>query len=383
MIELNTKEYIYPMICKDVGWKESTGKQKQRQIKCIEESFKFYHPINPKTKKPKKSYIFTEMIKEPVLEGTWGGKREGAGRKNQIPIDEFNLLWEMMCRDLYRKNNYAERSWTNKIYFTTFEMYKSFGFDYFKMMGKVNFDEKDKLARYIFEDIVIGALKPYTITRICNRYGFKKNSLPKGILRSYGSKSGKKEKKIDDDELLPIYNQYEKEELEKRKLKTLIQAVKKGCIEEINENIEVRFNIEHNKYNVRRLNMIKVEDIDWKKDVDASVYLDVEQAVYHFYDVVVDSIYNSIVNRIEHGEKYKTQLNDNQKRLLKKYLFEMTGIIMVSDEEAEKENLKSDNGLININRYRQFISKPITTPQKINLEEEWFDGDWLPFLDAM
>ena len=66
MLKLN-QEYTYKKICEELGWRESSGNQKQKQIQEIEASFEFYHPENKKTHKPKKSYIFTKQLKEPEL----------------------------------------------------------------------------------------------------------------------------------------------------------------------------------------------------------------------------------------------------------------------------------------------------------------------------
>lgn len=63
MLELN-KEYTYKEICEELGWKVSDGNSKKAQIREIESAYKFYHPENKKTHKPKKSYIFTEMLRE-------------------------------------------------------------------------------------------------------------------------------------------------------------------------------------------------------------------------------------------------------------------------------------------------------------------------------
>ena len=66
MLKLN-KEYTYKQICEELGWNVFTGgDSKKAQIKEIESAYKFYHPENKKTHKPKKSYIFTEMIRETV-----------------------------------------------------------------------------------------------------------------------------------------------------------------------------------------------------------------------------------------------------------------------------------------------------------------------------
>ena len=57
MLELN-KEYTYKEIIEILGWKYfSGGDSKKAQIKEIESVFEYYHPINKKTHKEKKSYI--------------------------------------------------------------------------------------------------------------------------------------------------------------------------------------------------------------------------------------------------------------------------------------------------------------------------------------
>ena len=64
-LELN-KEYTYPQICETVGWKQTTGDSKMAQIREIEDANEYYHPINKKTHKPKKSYIFTKKLRDLV-----------------------------------------------------------------------------------------------------------------------------------------------------------------------------------------------------------------------------------------------------------------------------------------------------------------------------
>ena len=84
MLELN-HEYTYQEICRKLGWNVSSGAQKIKQIKVLEESYKFYHPENKKTHKPKKSYIFTEQLKEPVISD--GRKNNGtymAGKQQDL-----------------------------------------------------------------------------------------------------------------------------------------------------------------------------------------------------------------------------------------------------------------------------------------------------------
>ena len=89
MIELN-KEYTYSQICEIVGWKVTTGNSKKAQIKEIESSFEFYHPMNKKTHKEKKSYIFTKQLKdlvEPSVQNNGGSNNN----KNITPMIDYLL----------------------------------------------------------------------------------------------------------------------------------------------------------------------------------------------------------------------------------------------------------------------------------------------------
>ena len=65
MIELN-KEYTYAQICKILGREQKAGNSKKAQLKEIESTYEFYHPINKKTNKPKKTYIFIRKIRDVV-----------------------------------------------------------------------------------------------------------------------------------------------------------------------------------------------------------------------------------------------------------------------------------------------------------------------------
>ena len=65
MIELN-KEYTIIKICETLEWEYAKGNRHKAIVNEIESCFEFYHPENKKTHKPKKSYIFTKQLKEPV-----------------------------------------------------------------------------------------------------------------------------------------------------------------------------------------------------------------------------------------------------------------------------------------------------------------------------
>ena len=83
------KEYTYPQICEIVGWKVTTGNSKKAQIKEIESCFEWYHPMNKKTHKEKKSYIFTKQLREPVEPSMENSK--GNNNKNITPMIDYLL----------------------------------------------------------------------------------------------------------------------------------------------------------------------------------------------------------------------------------------------------------------------------------------------------
>ena len=83
------KEYTYSQICEIVGWEQKAGNSKKAQIKEIESCFEFYHPINKKTHKEKKSYIFTKQLREPVEPSMKNSK--GNNNKNITPMIDYLL----------------------------------------------------------------------------------------------------------------------------------------------------------------------------------------------------------------------------------------------------------------------------------------------------
>ena len=87
-IKLNT-EYTYSQICEVVGWEQKAGNSKKAQIKEIESCFEFYHPMNKKTHKEKKSYIFTKQLREPVEPSMENSK--GNNNKNITPMIDYLL----------------------------------------------------------------------------------------------------------------------------------------------------------------------------------------------------------------------------------------------------------------------------------------------------
>lgn len=102
MLKLNT-EYTYKEIVEILGWRYfSGGDSKKAQIKEIEDAFEYYHPINKKTHKEKKSYIFTKQLRELVepSKSNCGGSHN---TKNIKPMIEYmqSVLSDDICNGDY------------------------------------------------------------------------------------------------------------------------------------------------------------------------------------------------------------------------------------------------------------------------------------------
>ena len=325
MIKLNT-EYTYKEICNELGWNIQSGNNriKQKQIKTLEESYEFYHPENKKTHKPKKSYVFTKQLKEPILvdmRKNNGGVRENAGKKNLFPDEEFDYLLDNILHTGENRNKYNhEGGYVNNVYVSTSLIYQEFGIDIYTMLNDIKYSDRDinKKVKRLFKNICIDIVKSYTITRICKKYGCSKNSLPKGILR----KRGKRAKGfVADDKLLDKFNEYEKKILEKRGFKTIQDAIENEKYFEIYNEIQEEFEKE-GIYGIQRCNVISFDYCKFK-----FVYDSKKRELYqsHFRQVVFDAIKKSVDNRINETKEYKHKLTDCQKRILQNYLNQLLG----------------------------------------------------------
>ena len=99
------KEYTYSQICEIVGWKVQKGNGKLAQIKEIESCFEWYHPENKKTHKPKKSYIFTKQLREPVEPS-----RQNNGKQSQDVKDFYSYLCSIL-KDDDMEEWYSSTTW--------------------------------------------------------------------------------------------------------------------------------------------------------------------------------------------------------------------------------------------------------------------------------
>ena len=237
MLELN-HEYTYQEICRKLGWNVSSGAQKIKQIKVLEESYKFYHPENKKTHKPKKSYIFTEQLKEPVI----SDGRKNNGTESSFPLDEFEYLFKCILVGGVQRNYYFERGIMNEIYVSNALLYKEFGFDIYGYFLEVFYGDfwnpRVNKIKNLFQDICLSAARSATVTRLCRLLGCEKNTLPKGILRHLNSQNTIL---MPANELMPIYQEYMGECLREYECRSEIQAIKRGLYFEITDAITDRF----------------------------------------------------------------------------------------------------------------------------------------------
>lgn len=330
MLELN-KEYTYKEICKILGWKETTGAQKTKQIKEIEASYEFFHPENKKTHKLKKSYIFTKQIKAPEL--TDGRKKNGA--ENLFPEDEFEYLLKCMYVKGFNINCYYCRGMVYEMYLSSSLIYAEFGFDVYSALKDVRYDESYDSIGYLFEQICVDAVKANTITRICKRYNYSKNSLPKGILREDGKNT------VPDNGLLPLYEEYMKDCLSEHNCRSEMEAVKKRVYSDIVNEIKAKFEEEKNIHGVKRYNLIEIpvgEIRDFKVDNNKRVRLRIKCC-----RIIVDSIMKSVSNRCNDAKAYRRPLNQQEKKVLLSCLSQLLRHFNLDNEYDVDSLMKKDN----------------------------------------
>ena len=330
MLELN-HEYTYQEICRKLGWNVSSGAQKIKQIKVLEESYKFYHPENKKTHKPKKSYIFTEQLKEPVI----SDGRKNNGTESSFPLDEFEYLFKCILVGGVQRNYYFERGIMNEIYVSNALLYKEFGFDIYGYFLEVFYGDfwnpRVNKIKNLFQDICLSAARSATVTRLCRLLGCEKNTLPKGILRHLNSQNTIL---MPANELMPIYQEYMGECLREYECRSEIQAIKRGLYFEITDAITDRFIEEKDLYGVRRYNRIEI-NMDYIKTFKKNANKK-WQLQRKFRRVVVESIYQSVRRRCLDLKEYSQKLAPVEKLILLNYFRQMLQKMILMQEYKEK-----------------------------------------------
>lgn len=144
-------ELTYKEICKNFGWSDEGGNTRKKNVAELERCYKFYHPINPKTKKEKKSYVFTAKIDDIDMSDKRvnnGGARDNAGRTNAIDYRAISfLLTHIICYQ--KKNNKMEEVYKDGklyVYFINFDMQAKLGWTV--NQNKVIYQEWEKMPEY-------------------------------------------------------------------------------------------------------------------------------------------------------------------------------------------------------------------------------------------
>lgn len=323
MIEVN-KIYTYPELCALRNEKVKGGKSKQLQLQEWKRFFVWENITSQK-------FLITKIYDTP-LEKIDNRKNNGA--KLNFTEEAFEYLFNCIIYLGQSRNEYFRRGNCAKVYITNSLIYAEFGLDIYAEFNNIKWNPKDEEVQELFRSICLDAVKSNSITRICKKLGYEKNSLPKGILRQEG-KSGQAAKRlVQADDLLPQYNDYMKQCLEVNQCKTELQAIEKGIYFDIVSSIQKQF-AEENLYGVRRYSVIEVylqEGFRYKLNKKRTHQ-------NHFRDVVIQSIEKSVLRRIDGSKAYKYELNEWQKNLIRNYLEQLLGTTSepLEAEEPEEE----------------------------------------------
>ena len=338
MIELSSKDneirYNYKKICDAMGWKATGGDARRKQLDAIEEAYEFYHPMNYGTHQPRKEYVFTAKLKEVELVD--GRKNNGGG--NGFPKDDFNyLLWSFLYygwnRNAYRQGRMEIVAPLGEVYATNSVIYEEFGFPVYQKLDSVKpeipLDEAEPPEWVRFKQLCVGIVRSATISRICRLFNFKKNNLPKGILRQ---KSKYKEFLVPDDKLLKDYDEVWEATAKKHGCKNWNEIFKKDAFMEIRADVQESFET-RGIYRIVKTNMLLFSYEQWKDFFPTYDRAEVKEKQALFADYITKSIAQS-VNRLVSGEsRSKWHPSPTEKEKLLSYVRALE-----SQDEGQQEN---------------------------------------------
>lgn len=311
------KEYRYKDMMSDLGWNETTGYARKRQIAAIEDSFDFYHPLNERTGKPKKSYVFTGQKKQLELIDD----RRNNGRKSAFPEYAFSLCLAMaLCNSSVIEPEERD-GMIDYLVFTT-DIYRSFGLNPYDVFKEMRRKRDDKIVLDIFKGMVLDAVRSNSLGRIARTLGCAKNSLPKVVVYSK-PKNGGGSTRVRADWLNDTYERYIDEYIEKEYLGFYSREdlAKRGALQSVYDAVHKRFKEQVGLYGVCRANLISVEagahERDWKS---LRTCLLAESAISSFCRCVIESVTRSIERREFDPYQYSVILRDEQIEMLWSYL---------------------------------------------------------------
>lgn len=376
ILELN-KEYTYPQICEIVGWKKQSNESKDMQIRAIESAYEFYHPISKKTHKEKKSYMFTKKLHEiELIDG-----RKNNGAKLDFPQEEFDYLLNCILKKGIERNEYFHMSNECPVYVSNTVIYDEFGFDCYGLLDMVKVSDEDKdevIFKNLFQQIVFQSVKSKTITKVCKKFGYKKNAIPKGILRNERkySRTNKNVVTTPDDELLDTYNDYEKEFIEDCGFKNIADVINNGLYKDMLQYIKGEFE-EKKLYGVKKLNRIYLPDDVYNEVLHFQIDTKTKEKYQeHFKEIILDSIEKSVLNRIYEVKDYSFKTNDKQKEILKDYFEQLSGrqLEITKSVQTEMSNVElSDEDVKELNAL--FDGKSDDTKSGDADKSDWGESD--------
>lgn len=174
------------------------------------------------------------------------------------------------------------------------------------------------------------AAKSNIVTRICKKMHYKKNVMPKGILRFQGKKDTHT---VPDNDLLETYQTYMDWMLDFCDIESEVQAIQRGYYLTILEQIQEWF-AEDGKYGVKRYNLIRYDMSELEEFV-----LDDEKTVElqkKMLRIIVESIIKSIRNRCMETKEYKTKLKPEEKILMIYYLIDLLTVTELMKDYASQ-----------------------------------------------
>lgn len=299
-------EYRYADICEAFGWKQTTGAARQRQLNAVLQAYSYYQPINPATnKKLRGVYVFDRKIGDPVLEDG----RKTNGHKSNLSDEEFEVLFSNLVSECMTDEDKLNGEGKREVLVFTSEIFRSFGADIYKALSSIDY-KRDRFAESIFRSIVIGAAKGYTITKISRTLGFGKNGLPKTVVVYDPGQFGTYRRS---DDLAIALECCFAEVLDDYFIDGENEAIRRGFYYPLLKVAEERLGEEKGLI-VRRINVLPVPDKDYSVDTKRVV-----ECQARFKETIINSVMNSIANRVEGKRKYTADLSDRNEEHLKMY----------------------------------------------------------------
>lgn len=309
------REYTYRQICETLGWKVYTGGDSRKaQISAIESSYQFIHPVNPRTGKEKKSYVFIKKLMD-IPEITHGGKRINAGKKPAFPTEYLQYLCEYMILQSATKENTFSFKGYKKVYFNSRTIFQSLGWPYRMNFLEGMFAVNGTLK--MFERIVWKICHNHSTISLFKLYNGKFDGqllFDRGIL--YFDEDGYKS----NDELLPIYNEVEKQVYTELGFGSLGEAIANSSLFKVNRLVQQRFYEKRRLSDVTKVYRFLLPDGEFERikhyEFDNKL---IDERKAYFYKVILSTVQDMVISKNFGTGKYKFDLNGTQRHQFHHY----------------------------------------------------------------